>query len=421
MSSYQDQANAVSNILTGKGDALANAAANKGQIWGSTVANLGQVVPQQVQAVMKQAAERRKKAQIQQIFQQYGSDFEKALPEVMALDQELGLKLSKDHLESKKLGLEMQKLDWEYKKAKAEQVDRMLGGVHDDDSWARYLLARHSIGEDVKGEPLTYDPEYVKQARMRTLSIAEQLKYESEKADAESKAKQQAFDNSIKLRSADLSEKTHADTVAENAADNLRDEKQLTATIANQQGQLAVSRGNLSESIRSHKANEALDKEKAKNTESSQAQITASGYAQRMDEAEDVLDKVEDSIRNMGLTSFAVQSRMPAAAQSETFQRYDQAGRNFINAVLRRESGAAVSASEFDNARRQYLPQPGDGPDVKAQKQRNRQTARETLIRASGSAYTPPPPPGQMQKAIPGIPGGVAESRDGGKTWVRVK
>jgi hypothetical protein len=64
---------------------------------------------------------------------------------------------------------------------------------------------------------------------------------------------------------------------------------------------------------------------------------------------------------------------------SDDFQKYDQAQRDFVNAVLRRESGAAISESEFENARKQYFPVPGNGPDVIAQKARNRQLAVQSL------------------------------------------
>jgi len=61
--------------------------------------------------------------------------------------------------------------------------------------------------------------------------------------------------------------------------------------------------------------------------------------------------------------------------QSPEQQQVEQAQRDFVNAVLRQESGAAISASEFDNARKQYFPQPGDSAEVVAQKQRNREMA----------------------------------------------
>lgn len=68
------------------------------------------------------------------------------------------------------------------------------------------------------------------------------------------------------------------------------------------------------------------------------------------------------------------------------FQQYAQAQRDFINAVLRRESGAVISDEEFDNARQQYFPQPGDTPAVIEQKRRNREDAVEGLRVGAGRA-----------------------------------
>lgn len=73
-------------------------------------------------------------------------------------------------------------------------------------------------------------------------------------------------------------------------------------------------------------------------------------------------------------------------------QKAEQAQRDFINAVLRQESGAAIGDSEFDNARKQYFPQPGDGPDVIAQKARNRQLAIQGFQSNAGRAAMTAPP-----------------------------
>ncbi|MNK59158.1 hypothetical protein D3C87_782580 [compost metagenome] len=65
---------------------------------------------------------------------------------------------------------------------------------------------------------------------------------------------------------------------------------------------------------------------------------------------------------------------------SEQGQQLDQAKRDFLNAVLRRESGAVIADSEFDNGSRQYFPQVGDGPKVIAQKARNREIAMRGIL-----------------------------------------
>lgn len=67
-----------------------------------------------------------------------------------------------------------------------------------------------------------------------------------------------------------------------------------------------------------------------------------------------------------------------------------QAQRNFVNAILRVESGAAISEQEFNNAQRQYFPQPGDSKAVIEQKRQNRIAAMRGMARQAGPAYKPP-------------------------------
>jgi hypothetical protein len=69
-----------------------------------------------------------------------------------------------------------------------------------------------------------------------------------------------------------------------------------------------------------------------------------------------------------------------AVAASPEQQQVEQSQRDFVNAVLRRESGAAIGASEFENAKKQYFPQLGDSDEVKAQKKRNRDLAVQGLL-----------------------------------------
>lgn len=78
------------------------------------------------------------------------------------------------------------------------------------------------------------------------------------------------------------------------------------------------------------------------------------------------------------------------AALPANAQKAEQAERDFVNAVLRLESGAAIGKDEFDNARKQYFPQPFDSAAVKKQKAENRARAIQGLMdnarTSSGSA-----------------------------------
>lgn len=67
-------------------------------------------------------------------------------------------------------------------------------------------------------------------------------------------------------------------------------------------------------------------------------------------------------------------------------QRAEQAQRDFVNAILRQESGAVISEPEFKNAQKQYFPQPGDSKAVLKQKKENRERAIKGLDVMSGPA-----------------------------------
>jgi hypothetical protein len=71
-------------------------------------------------------------------------------------------------------------------------------------------------------------------------------------------------------------------------------------------------------------------------------------------------------------------------AADQNTQSAAQAQRDFVTAILRKESGASISSSEFEQARKQYFPQPGDSLATIKQKAANRQTAINGIKAASG-------------------------------------
>ena len=89
----------------------------------------------------------------------------------------------------------------------------------------------------------------------------------------------------------------------------------------------------------------------------------------------------------------AVQGMAPdfleAYLHSAEGQSFDQASRDFINAILRRESGAVISEEEFVNARKQYLPVAGDTAANLEQKAAARRTAIDGLWASSGPGRGP--------------------------------
>ncbi|CCE94652.1 hypothetical protein SFHH103_00148 [Sinorhizobium fredii HH103] len=117
----------------------------------------------------------------------------------------------------------------------------------------------------------------------------------------------------------------------------------------------------------------------------------AATFADRMNNSGSLIDKFENA--GLGVWDQAVRGNdyIPDFLEnwmvSDDFQKFDQARRDFINAQLRRESGAVISPEEFDNANKQYFPQPNDLPDVLEQKRRNRQIVIDGMKRAAGPTY----------------------------------
>ena len=119
-----------------------------------------------------------------------------------------------------------------------------------------------------------------------------------------------------------------------------------------------------------------------------EGQSTAQLYAQRMAQAEPVFANPPPSFGSRfkeGLPG-GVGNVMITPESRQFFQ----AERNFINAVLRKESGAVISDAEFENARRQYIPQPSDDPATLEQKRQNRELAIQEIGAAGGTNYKPP-------------------------------
>lgn len=71
---------------------------------------------------------------------------------------------------------------------------------------------------------------------------------------------------------------------------------------------------------------------------------------------------------------------------SEPYQRAEQAGRNFLAAILRKDSGAAITNTETDQYGRIFLPQPGDGPTTLSQKAEARRQAVDAIKAGLGTA-----------------------------------
>jgi hypothetical protein len=143
-------------------------------------------------------------------------------------------------------------------------------------------------------------------------------------------------------------------------------------------------------------------------------QYAAGTYARRLEQSEQVFDQLSKSGYDPTASAQRLAGLLPGELKSKARLAQEQAERNFVNAVLRRESGAAIASSEFENAKRQYFPRPGDDAQVVAQKKANRLQALAGLQAEAGKALEKIPliavQPVQQQAGggMPGVQEAVA-------------
>lgn len=121
-----------------------------------------------------------------------------------------------------------------------------------------------------------------------------------------------------------------------------------------------------------------------------EVQSNATGFANRMVEAHNTITQLE----RIGTDKWeATKGSLPVIgnwASSADKQKFEQAKRNYLTAILRKESGAAISPSEFETAEKQYFPVVGDTAAVIEQKRHARETAIQGIMAAAGNGYKVP-------------------------------
>ena len=92
-----------------------------------------------------------------------------------------------------------------------------------------------------------------------------------------------------------------------------------------------------------------------------------------------LIDKFGDALTSLTETAAGGVPLLGNYAKSEEFQQAEQAGKEFLAAVLRKDTGAAVTKPEEDMYGAMYLPRPGDKPAVLTQKKAARTRALKAI------------------------------------------
>jgi len=131
-----------------------------------------------------------------------------------------------------------------------------------------------------------------------------------------------------------------------------------------------------------------------------ESQGNATAYGMRMQSANDILDKLAKETDSFGqnivrppviagvpYVGDSLAQNLPSflGGSSGKQQQVQQAKTNFITAVLRKESGAAIGKDEFTTEDKKYFPQPNDSDAVIKQKENARKLAIQAMRIQAGS------------------------------------
>lgn len=301
----------------------------------------------------------------------------------------------KSRLEALKAGADVGKTKADTEKVRLQTaidkvgfIGQLLNGVNDPVSYARAREAAAANGLDVSQIPEQYDPAQVEQSKARALTVQQQL------------------EQTWKQKGYDLDVRTQAERERSNRADESTARGQLGVARANvglrrqelehsrsaPRGQfIQTDQGYVLADPRTGKVQPVVGADgkpvqgKAATKNLTEGQAKANLFGSRMLESNRIISELEGKYNPLAVKSKVAAGELPIIGGlagwagnkmlSDEAQMAEQAQRDFINAVLRRESGAVISEGEFKNAAEQYFPQQGDSKVKIDQKRRNRELA----------------------------------------------
>lgn len=254
---------------------------------------------------------------------------------------------------------------------------QLLNGVNDETSYRSALDRAKQLNIPLDGVPQSYNPNWVQQTQQQALTAQQFL---SQQQQQQQQAQSQANSDrefGLRERQVNFSENNPNRTALETA-----------------NGPVLIN-------TRTGAAEPVMVDGKplpGKGVDLNEGQSKDLLFANRMTESNNILNElagkgvyrssdIQRGAEKVPLIGGALSAAANAIVASPDQQRVDQAKRDFINATLRKESGAAIGQSEFDNAERQYFPQIGDSPEVIAQKAANREQAIAGVSASIPSRY----------------------------------
>ena len=236
-----------------------------------------------------------------------------------------------------------------------QTLQMLEAGPKEQENWAKFLLAQNASKDqlsalnDINNSGMTEYQRETVDLKKKAASLRElELKARQE----QDVGKKQKLTNELKLQSIKLARaerEAAADAKGGDAKRLLRSASEGARNAATFANRMIVSAGQLNE----------LEK------------------------------KIDPTSRVIGYISGGggIGSEMANKVASAEEQQYASAASDFVTAQLRKESGAAIGADEFERKYREFFPMPGDTPEQIASKQERRGMAANDMNIASGGLY----------------------------------
>jgi hypothetical protein len=296
--------------------------------------------------------------------------------------------LAKVNADASKTTAETEKMQLEKHFRKLDLMGQLMGGVQDQASYDQMKVQAAKIPELadlVPSMPPTYDAKAIEIGRQKAMTVKDSMAARHQELTlAETVRRNFATENETRANNIDQTRDRGLTRTQANDHYNLtrgdtlqnRADTQAAGHYDTERGMM-ISKQGVATPVMSGGV-PLGEKDKPLND----SQAKALGFGERMRQSHEIINKLATEgtkANNIGMDTPLI-GGLVTAASSGNQQMLKQAKTDFMTALLRRESGAAISQGEYTTADKQYFPQIGDSDGVIAQKAANRELALKGVL-----------------------------------------
>jgi hypothetical protein len=152
---------------------------------GARMARLAAITQQEQAEAERLAKAEATKARVTSVLSKYQGDMGSALPEIYAIDPEVGMKIQQTWNSSKESDYKLKTAKLSHDRIIAEEIGRKAQAVTDQESYGYFLADLKASGLPTDGMPPTYNPAYVDGLKTKSLTVLENANLEEKRLQAQ--------------------------------------------------------------------------------------------------------------------------------------------------------------------------------------------------------------------------------------------